>query len=102
MRLCLCAAADARSVKKGMYTTVEDYQTSIDINIYEGERSHVEGNTQIGEFVISGIERAKRDTAKVEVRPPKLTVAFSHSPYVVLTYRVVGTRCALRLIPTAS
>ena len=58
---------DDQSVKKGMYTTVEDYQTSIDINIYEGERSHVEGNTQLGEFVISGIERAKRDTAKVEV-----------------------------------
>jgi molecular chaperone DnaK (HSP70) len=57
----------ACSVKKGMYTTVEDFQTSIDINIYEGERSHVEGNTQLGEFVISGIERGKRDTAKVEV-----------------------------------
>ena len=61
MHDCVC------SVKKGMYTTVEDFQTSIDINIYEGERSHVEGNTQLGEFVISGIERGKRDTAKVEV-----------------------------------
>ena len=50
-----------------MYTTVEDYQTSIDIVIYEGERSHIEGNTQLGEFVIEGIERAKREHAKVEV-----------------------------------
>ena len=32
-----------------MYTTVEDFQTSIDINIYEGERSHVEGNTAFPE-----------------------------------------------------
>ena len=29
--------------KKGMYTTTEDYQTSIDIAVYEGERSSTSG-----------------------------------------------------------
>ena len=54
--------------KKGIYTTCEDFQTSIDIAVYEGERSHVEGNNLLGEFTIDGIERAKRDVPKVEVR----------------------------------
>lgn len=53
--------------KKGMYTTCEDYQQNIDIVVYEGERSHVDGNNQLGEFSIDGIERAKRDIPKVEV-----------------------------------
>lgn len=53
--------------QSSIYTTVEDWQTSIDINIYEGERSHVEGNNKLGDFVISGIERAKRGQCKVEV-----------------------------------
>ena len=28
----------------------------------------------------------------MKVRPPKLTVAFSQSSYIVMTYRVVGAR----------
>ena len=30
--------------------------------------------------------------AAIQVRPPKLTVAFSQSSYIVMTYRVVGSR----------
>ena len=54
-------------VKSSIYTTTEDYQTSIDINIYEGERTHVSGNNLLGDFTITGIERGKRGTCKVEV-----------------------------------
>jgi len=53
--------------KTRVYTTEEDYQTSVDVCIYEGERAHVDSNNKLGEFNISGIERAKRGEPQVEV-----------------------------------
>lgn len=49
------------------YTTEEDYQTAIDVPVYEGERKCIDGNHFLGEFTIGGIERAKRGIPKVEV-----------------------------------
>ncbi|GAB5363219.1 hypothetical protein AAMO2058_000864900 [Amorphochlora amoebiformis] len=49
------------------FTTVQNYQTSIDIPIYEGERSNCSGNHLLGEFTITGIESAKKGEAKVDV-----------------------------------
>lgn len=49
------------------FTTVQDYQTSIDIPIYEGERKNCSGNHLLGEFTINGIHRAKKGEAKVDV-----------------------------------
>ncbi|KAJ0398800.1 hypothetical protein P43SY_007413 [Pythium insidiosum] len=53
--------------KTRVYTTEEDYQTSVDVCIYEGERACVDANNKLGEFNISGIERAKRGEPQVEV-----------------------------------
>merc|ERR1719424_477897 len=53
--------------KKSTYTTVENYQESIDCNVYEGERPCVDGNRLLGDFEITGIERAKKGEAQVEV-----------------------------------
>eukprot|EP00668_Euglena_longa_P041058 GGOE01054028.1.p1 GENE.GGOE01054028.1~~GGOE01054028.1.p1 ORF type:complete len:709 (+),score=272.03 GGOE01054028.1:34-2160(+) len=49
------------------FTTVEDFQTSVDVRVFEGERSITDGNHLLGEFVISGIERAKRGVPKIDV-----------------------------------
>jgi len=49
------------------YTTVEDFQTELDIVVYEGERATVDGNNKLGEFRITGIERARKGEAKIEV-----------------------------------
>lgn len=49
------------------YTTVEDYQTAIDVAVYEGERPHVSGNNKLGEFKVEGLYRGKAGEAKVEV-----------------------------------
>ena len=49
------------------FTTVEDYQTAIDMRVFEGERTHTDGNHLLGEFSIQGIERAKKGEAKIEV-----------------------------------
>ena len=53
--------------KARTYTTVADYQTEIDVVIYEGERPNVDQNNKLGEFLISGVERAKAGTPQVEV-----------------------------------
>mmetsp|Transcript_10846 Transcript_10846/g.19315 ORF Transcript_10846/g.19315 Transcript_10846/m.19315 type:complete len:702 (-) Transcript_10846:610-2715(-) len=49
------------------FTTVEDYQPSVDVKVYEGERSIVDGNHLLGEFMISGIQRAKKGEPKIDV-----------------------------------
>ena len=53
--------------KSSEFTTVEDYQTEIDVRIFEGERTHTDGNHLLGEFNITGVERAKRGEAKILV-----------------------------------
>ncbi|RHY27435.1 hypothetical protein DYB32_006778 [Aphanomyces invadans] len=53
--------------KTRIYTTEEDFQTSEKVVIYEGERASVVDNNKLGEFEITGIERAKRGEPKLEV-----------------------------------
>ena len=49
------------------YTTESDFQTEVDVSIYEGERQCVDGNNLLGDFRITGIERAKRGEPQVDV-----------------------------------
>merc|ERR1740138_447227 len=53
--------------KTSKYTTTEDYQEQLDVCIYEGERPSTKDNHLLGEFQISGIERAKREQPEIEV-----------------------------------
>jgi len=53
--------------KTQVYTTEADYQTMVDISVYEGERLKTEQNNLLGEFQIKGIERAKRGEPQVNV-----------------------------------
>eukprot|EP00994_Dinema_validum_P000048 NODE_100_length_2545_cov_148.215946_g67_i0.p1 GENE.NODE_100_length_2545_cov_148.215946_g67_i0~~NODE_100_length_2545_cov_148.215946_g67_i0.p1 ORF type:complete len:733 (+),score=271.53 NODE_100_length_2545_cov_148.215946_g67_i0:75-2273(+) len=62
------------------FTTVEDNQTEVDIRVYEGERGCTDGNHLLGEFHITGIERAKRGV-------PKIDVTFSLNVNGMLTVR---------------
>jgi L1 cell adhesion molecule like protein len=54
-------------IRSREYTTCDDWQTEIDVVIFEGERPHTSANNKLGDFQISGIERAKRGEPKVEV-----------------------------------
>lgn len=58
---------DIPCVKSREYTTCEDWQTEIDVVVYEGERPQTSANNKLGEFKISGVQRAKRGEPKVEV-----------------------------------
>ena len=50
-----------------VYTTERDFQTEDDVVIYEGERACVDANNKLGEFKISGLEKAKRGEPQIEV-----------------------------------
>lgn len=54
-------------VKTQTYTTEENYQTEIDVCVYEGERARTDQNNLLGKFSISGIEKAKRGVPKIDV-----------------------------------
>jgi len=54
-------------VRTQTYTTEHNYQSSVDIPIYEGERLNSDGNNLLGEFTITGIERAKRGEPQIDV-----------------------------------
>jgi L1 cell adhesion molecule like protein len=53
--------------KSDTYTTEEDWQTEIDVIVYEGERASVDACNELGKFTITGLERAKRGEPQVVV-----------------------------------
>lgn len=54
-------------VRTQTYTTEENFQTEVDICVYEGERMKSDENNLLGKFTITGIEKAKRGEPKVDV-----------------------------------
>ena len=81
--------------KTSVYTTTEDWQDSVDVDVYEGERPTTKDNNHLGHFVISGIERAKRQVPKVRVAgqaPP---------PFHALCLRARRLSHSLTLTPRA-
>jgi L1 cell adhesion molecule like protein len=53
--------------KSDTFTTTENYQESIEIPVYEGERPIATSNRKLGEFSVQNIERAKQGEPKVLV-----------------------------------
>jgi molecular chaperone DnaK len=49
------------------FTTAADMQTSVTINVFQGERPMAADNTSLGEFNLTGLPPAPRGTPKVEV-----------------------------------
>jgi heat shock protein 1/8 len=54
-------------VKTQTYTTEQNYQTKVDVAVYEGERLKSDENNLLGEFTISGLEVAKRGEPQIDV-----------------------------------
>lgn len=49
------------------FTTAEDGQTSVQVEVYQGERAIVSGNKKLGEFDLQGIPPAPRGVPQIEV-----------------------------------
>ncbi|MBQ3923007.1 MAG: molecular chaperone DnaK [Spirochaetales bacterium] len=52
---------------KKIFTTVEDYQSSVEIHILQGERRMAKENTTLGTFTLTGIEAAPKGEVSIEV-----------------------------------
>lgn len=53
--------------RKRKYTTDSDYETSVKIKIFEGERKMTKDNFFVGEFELIGIEPAPRGISQIEI-----------------------------------
>ncbi|MCA9137576.1 MAG: molecular chaperone DnaK [Planctomycetales bacterium] len=49
------------------FTTAADMQTSVTVNVYQGERPMARDNTNLGQFTLDGLPPAPRGTPKVDV-----------------------------------
>lgn len=54
--------------KKKIYTTFKDYQTVVDIQVYQGEQTQASKNNFLGNFLVKGIPAAKADKEKIEIQ----------------------------------
>jgi molecular chaperone DnaK len=53
--------------KGHVFTTIRDDQTSVKILVFQGESERAEENDMLGEFVLSGLRKARRGDLEVEV-----------------------------------
>ncbi|QKF94050.1 Hsp70 protein [Fadolivirus algeromassiliense] len=53
--------------RKRKYTTDADFETSVNVKVYEGERKMTKDNFFVGEFELTGIESAPRGIAQIEI-----------------------------------
>jgi len=49
------------------FTTDRDYEDSVKIEVYEGERTMTKDNFLVGEFILNGLEKAPRGIAEIDV-----------------------------------
>lgn len=49
------------------FTTAEDYQDHVDIQVYEGERAKVKDNNYLGKFTLKGLPKTLRGVPKIKV-----------------------------------
>jgi len=49
------------------FTTAEDYQTHVDIQVYEGERVKVKDNNYLGKFTLTDLPKTLRGVPKIKV-----------------------------------
>ena len=50
-----------------VFTTAANFQTSVEINVLQGERGTASGNKSLGKFRLDGIRRAMRGVPQIEV-----------------------------------
>lgn len=83
--------------KSAVYTTAANFQPSVEIKVFQGERQMTRGNKLLGNFKLTGIKRAPRGVPQIEV-----TFEIDASGIVHVTARDLATGCAQAITITAS
>lgn len=55
-------------VAKEIYTTTDDDQDEVDVNVYQGESNRITRNRLLGQFILDGIEASFAGEPQIEVR----------------------------------
>lgn len=55
-------------VAKEIYTTTDDDQDEVDVNVYQGESRRISRNRLLGQFMLDGIEQTFAGEPQIEVR----------------------------------
>ena len=69
-----------------VFTTAANFQTSVEINVLQGERGTASGNKSLGKFRLDGIRRAMRGIPQIEV-----TFAIDTNGIVQVSAKDLGT-----------
>ena len=69
-----------------VFTTAANFQTSVEINVLQGERETASGNKSLGKFRLTGIRRALRGIPQIEV-----TFTIDTNGIVHVTAKDLGT-----------
>merc|ERR1712032_1205776 len=71
------------------FTTAEDYQDYVDIQVYEGERAKVLDNNYLGKFTLKGLPKTLRGV-------PKIKVTFTIDSNGILTIEAMDQKNSLK------
>lgn len=83
--------------KSEIYTTAVNFQTSVDVKVFQGERQMTADNKLLGEFHLNGIKRAMRGIPQIEV-----TFEIDANGIVHVTAKDMGTGKSQDITITAS
>jgi molecular chaperone DnaK len=75
--------------KSEVYTTASDYQTSVQIGVYEGEDENIHNNAYYGGFELDNIEYAKKGIPQIEV-----TFSFDKNRILHVTAKDLNTNAS--------
>ncbi len=82
--------------KTAVYTTAANFQNSVEIKVYQGERQMTRGNRLLGSFKLGGLKRAPRGMVQIAV-----TFEIDASGMVQVTARDLATGRTQEIVITA-
>ena len=83
--------------KSQIFSTAANFQTSVEVNVLQGEREMVQYNKSLGKFRLSGIRRAMRGVPQIEV-----TFSIDANGIVNVSAKDLGTGKQQEITITAS